>query len=347
MRCLLACLVVLGAVSGARALPPILPAAERARTVPAGVFVEDPAGRGRAAAARGDTIWFGGDDGGGVAFEGGVWDWEAIVADPLQGWTRVDATQNDAVHFARVSASSFAGDPCVPMIENTAGMLWCGVHEDEALCRGYATGMGYGNDFRQSARSPSLAIDWAQEALQIEFAYFNDTEPDYDYTHIYVLCYDAGGALVEEHWVAGLTGVLGSAASPALFQQTIAAGTLSPLARSVALELRMVSDGGWSDEDGLYDSACGPFAADEVVLRVGAQPVVRFDFDDGPQGWDFAAYPGLGAYMTSIPEEVWRNWIPVPCGLSGRVLGFVDPQDRRHPGGHHEFGYSAPLPRGG
>lgn len=298
--------------------------------------------------ARPDTVWFGGDDGGGVAWEGGVWDWDAIAGDPLQGWTRVDATLNPAVHFGWVNAAAFAahGDPCAPMLAGTAGMLWCGVHEDEADCLGYATGMGYGNDFSQSALSPLLAIDPDLEELRVGFAYFNDTEPDCDPVEVRVRCLGAGGAEIADLELDAFTGIAGSAASPALYERALAAGTLPPATQSVRLELRMTSDAGWSDEDGGYDCACGAFALDDVSLRIGTQPAQAFDFTTGAQGWSFAVGEPVGAFMASLAPEVWQGWVPEGCALSGRVLGFVDPADRRHPGRHHEFGYSAPVPRG-
>ena len=56
----------------------------------------------------GDTVFFGGDDGNGVAFEGGVWDFDTIVSDPLQGFTSRDKTANPGDYFARVTANDFA-----------------------------------------------------------------------------------------------------------------------------------------------------------------------------------------------------------------------------------------------
>ena len=308
---------------------------------------------------RGDTLWFGGDDGSGHPFEGGVWDFETIGGDPFQGWRSVDMTCNRATYFSHVSEDSFLlhGDTCIPIAAENAGMIWCGVHTDEAIARDFITGMGYQNSMCQRAFSPEFPIDPALDDIDLGFAYFNFTEWDYDYTYVYVLGFDAGGDLIAEVELEDLDGVHGDPWNLALFAGTgpeVPAGTLDPLTTHVRIEFRATSDGGWSDEDGLWDSPCGPFGADDVSIAVGSAHVV-YDFEAGAQDWSFDKCAGIGDYTTLIDEATWEPWVDgagvlCHCGLGGNVLGFVDVEGSPFspPGMYDEqkqLAYSSVLPR--
>jgi hypothetical protein len=133
---------------------------------------------------RSDTVWFGGDDGAGVAVQGEVWDFESPGSNGFQGWTSIDLTANPDVYFGRVTAADFTvhGDPCVPIQTGNAGMLWCGIHEDEADLRDFVAGMGYQNHMCQRALSPVWPIDPVSDGVDLAFLYFNNSEHNYDYT---------------------------------------------------------------------------------------------------------------------------------------------------------------------
>ncbi len=311
----------------------------------------------RRSATRPDTVWFGGDDGNGIAFEGGVWDWDSIAADSLQGWYAIDEVANPGIYFARVTAADFAahGDPCTPMIAGTGGMLWCGIHEDEAIRRDFPTGMGYQNRMCQWAVSPEYAIDPSTDQIAMSFSYFNYTEPDWDYTRLYVRCFGAGGALLDEREVEHFTGVIGSAETPGTYDDVLAqAGVLDPGTATVRIAIEVWADYAWSDEDGLWDSPCGPFAADDITISVGTN-MNSYDFEEGSGGWTFERCQFAGSHMAVIPEVVWSQWIDeqiaCPCNLAGNVLGFIDPESPYWPPGltpgQKEAGVSGPVPRSG
>ncbi len=309
-----------------------------------------------------DEVWFGGDDGNCIAFEGGVWDWDTGIppSDTLQCWTVIDALGNPAIYFGHATADSFAahGDPCEPVYDG--GMLWCGIHEDEAVERDFVGGMGYQNRMQQYAFSPAFAVNPETATIDIEFLYFNDTEPNYDYTHVYLRCYDAGDELIEEYNIDSFTGVIGSFPSdPAHHAAEITPGTLPAETETIQLELRMLSDGGYSDEDGSYDSVCGPFGVDNVVIAVSDPPLeesAAYDFNDGPQGWTFAKGEGGGTYVSVVDEETWQEWVDAAgadCGgaLDGNALAFVDRADSPYtppgiPNHSHQVVVSGAVPRG-
>ncbi|MCK4412319.1 MAG: hypothetical protein KAY32_02120 [Candidatus Eisenbacteria sp.] len=280
-----------------------------------------------------DIHWFGGDDGSGLAYEDGVWDWDTIVSDPLQAWESFDQTTNPAVYFGWVVQNDFTshGDPCTPTPPDDWGMLWCGIHEDEADDRDFVTGMGYQNGMNQSAFSPRYDID-SETTIDLSFSYFNDTEEDYDYTHVYILCYDSSDELIDEHLLDSFTDIIGSFPSdPASYVGSVPAGTLDYDTDEIQIEFRMVSDGSYSDEDGDYDCACGPFAVDDITIGLSkGRSTTRADyhFDDGPEGWTFAKKPGAGTYMSVVPESEWSLWLE-SAGVTGynhtgNVLSLVD-----------------------
>ena len=300
-----------------------------------------------------EIIWAGGDDGNGIAFEGGIWDWDTIVTDPLQGWHSIDQTCDEHVYFYRVTEADFIahGDPCNPMFPDTPGMLWCGIHEDEALWRSFPGGMGYQNGMCQNAISPEHEIHPATEDLAVEFEYFVDMEDGFDFAYAYVLCFDATGELLEERELGQLTGIVGSPDLPATFSGILPAGELNPLTVTVKIMLRVCADGGWSDEDGLYDSACGPFAADNVGVQIGTSSYL-YRFNTGPDGWIFEKCPGVGAFMAVVHEDTWSDWL-IAAGLSSWTMAenavtFADQSSGGYPTqppGHREMGISGPVPR--
>ena len=302
---------------------------------------------------QGDTIWFGGDDGTGYAVEGGLWDFEGVGGQgDFQGWTSVDVTENTADYFRRVTGEDFAGDPCVPMFPGTIGQIWCGVHEEEAYQLDYVTGMGYGNHFCQYARSPKFAPG----DVSVTFEYFCDSEHDYDYTYLYVICFDADGVA----WPDGhlqfeqLHGVIGSYDAPESYSGGVDSAQFPAWADSVAFEIRFVSDGAWSDEDGLYDSACGAFGADDIELVVGTE-VLAADFEEDGGGYTFSRCEGAGTFMGLVDEATYSQWLDymgVLCGceLSGWVIEFNDEDDSPytipgHPELQRECGVSGTVDR--
>jgi len=307
--------------------------------------------------AQGDTVWFGGDDGTGYAVEGGVWDFEGDGGlGDLQGWTSIDLTANLDDYFGRVSAADFDADPCNPMMNlpDSEWQIWCGMHEAQAAELDYVTGMGYGDEFCQSAFSPLFPVG----DVSIEFSYFNDTEVDWDYTFLNVLCFDSGGELVTDGEIEleRLTGDIGSPDSPATWTGGISAASLPAGTESVQFEIRVKSDGAWSDEDGLYDCLCGPFAADDITVDVTGSPThfADFEFDEG--GYSFGRCEGVGVFMGLVDETTYMQWIDYfqitcPCDIRGWALEFNDEENSPylypgHASGQHEQASSGIVDRG-
>jgi hypothetical protein len=287
---------------------------------------------------RVDTVWFGADDGAGNALfspdladpNDAKWTWDHGGADPFEGWTSVDMTVNDGVYFYRVNAAAFAGDPCVPMFPGEVGEIWCGMHEAAADAHDWVGGMGYANDFCQSAKSPYLTCVGLHN-VTVGFKFFNDSEPLYDYTYLYVLAYDNAATpnLLEEIEVTHYDGIIGAYNAPVTQSKTMLAAELPAATQKVKVEFRFKSDGGWSDEDGYWLTNCGPLAVDDIAITVTGGGSGTYDFTTTAEGWTFSTCPGIGAFMAVWPQETWEDWIttvnlPCPCSLTNNVLGCVD-----------------------
>jgi len=308
---------------------------------------------------RQDTAWFGGDNGSGVAYVGGIWDFEDPGSNGFQGCTSIDLTVNPGVYFYRVTAADFTshGDPCTPMILGTPGQIWCGIHQDEADLRDFIAGMGYQNMMCQRAFSPMYTgFNPTSQAIDLSFTYFNHTEPGFDYSYVYILCYDAADELIEEYTVATFDGVQGDYQIPATYNEgvEVPAGTLPTETVKVQVEFRMTADGGWSDEDGQWDTPCGPFAADDVVVTVGSS-TNTYNFNDGAQGWTFDKCEGAGAWMHIVHDYEYQEWLDdlgLTCGctLVGDAVGFVATMCANGPGvvpGLKEQFETGTVPRAG
>ncbi len=289
---------------------------------------------------RQDTLWFGGDNGSGLAVLGERWNFQTPGSNGFQGCISWDETADPGVYFGRVTASSFTshGDPCTPMIEGTPGMLWCGFHEDEAIARDFVAGMGYRNYQCQKALSPEYSINPATQAVDLAFQYFNHSEPAYDYTYVNILCYDVIHDLIETYEVAAIDNIVGDASAPAFFDEGVEApaGSLPSGTTRIQIEFRFVADQGWSDEDGLWDSPCGPFAADDVTIAVGGT-THDYTFDASAEGWQFEACPGIGAYMHIVHDYEYQEWLDdlgltCDCTLIGDAIGFVSTMCASGPG---------------
>lgn len=305
---------------------------------------------------RQDTVYFGGDDGTGYAYEGGIWDFEGTGgAGDFQGWTSIDVTADPDVFFYRVTEEDFYTDPCNPMFPApSTGQIWCGIHEETANGYDYISGIGYKNYMCQSAYSPEFAAG----DMAISFDYFQDSEEDFDYTFLYVLCYDGTGELLEDGEIEldRIDGLVGSPETPETWTGNVEANDFPAGTATVRFEFRFEADGGWSDEDGLYDCACGPFAADNVSLTVGTETHLA-DFEEDADGYTFAKCEGAGVYMGLVDEATYVQWLDFVglacnCTLTGWALEFNDEEGSQytipgHLAGQREQAFSSIVDRGG
>jgi hypothetical protein len=175
-----------------------------------------------------------------------------------QGWTQVDNTaQVDTFShvddFSGLGGGEYGG--LVP-IEGTKSM-WCGARDwdhqivgcpgsFEYLCA-WVCAPGYGNGWNQMLQSDAIPF---QGLLTFSYHGYFDSEPDYDQTFVE---YDAGAG----NWVeiAMYDGVI----------DTIAIHELLLSQAATKLRFHFISDGAWSDQDGLWCTD-GAFIVDSLVV---------------------------------------------------------------------------------
>jgi hypothetical protein len=345
----------------------VVPPPAHARPPDAAPLIIEPARRPdpgaatvRLAAARADTIDFGyyetREDGLKYAVLGETWTWDHGGADPLEGWTPDDLTENDADFWRQVTETIWVaeGNPSPwPRMNASEGIALCGARKGYADSLGWFGGVGYGNFWCQRLTSPAFEYD-GTDAVDLSFHYFNDSEIDYDFSRVFV---ESGSTrtLLNEPGFTGRVGIddLGVIA-PALYTRSI---TNAELGGGVdSREFRIVfefwSDSGVSDEGDsleIRDSFYGPFGVDDVVVD-GSNldpPIARvFDFEDGLQGWTASHCPGVGSFLGSAPLSQYVLSDPCSCTLAGNVLEMHDAVNQ-HPDGQHERAISPIIDRAG
>jgi hypothetical protein len=214
-------------------------------------------------------------------FEGPSW----------QGWTKEDYTAQVDLWW---HITNFDGDPD-PMggkyfpIEGTYSM-WCGTPggDDNYLC-GWAAAPGYGNNWDQSLVSDEITLT---ESVSLDFTMVHHVEGG-GYDEVYV---EYQNDLDE--WVVANT--YGSGSCDTVYYDAMVVDTSTITTGNTKLRFHFVSDGAWSDEDGLLNTS-GACIVDSITIYVdGAQHDFE-NFETGTQGqtaigkWTGEAFAGYVA----------------------------------------------------
>jgi hypothetical protein len=188
------------------------------------------------------------------------------------GWTHVDNTATASPMFHLDSYLAYDG----------SYSWWCG-----QLDAGFAGGDGYANGWDQRLDLPATDISGASYPI-LTFAYRFDSEPAYDFTYVQA---ESSGAYVNLN-----NGYDGSSAG---WQDIGTYGfVLSTYDNPVRVRFRFISDGAWSDADGLYDSDGGAFHCDNIRIfdYFGGY---EYFYDDGESG---------GLCVPSVPASSGDWW---------------------------------------
>lgn len=268
-------------------------------------------------------------------------DFDDGVAPSAQGWTSVDGTAQKGDFFHVAGASELNGGQgggLVPIEGNRS--LWCGAAPSTSpLFCSYATLPGYGNGWQQLFASQTLNCDSIHFCYKIRW----DSEPGYDQT--FVEYYNSAFF----SWFAlPVTG--GSYSGSGTRVECI---DLTPVNQTTRLRFRFQSDGGLSDEDGLYPTD-GAVLIDSITVACyngGNQTLLLYEDFEGEapgakvtdDGWwatqptpafgDFAAmYPGsdvlqedpcvtndsnLWAFFTTPAFASYNCHLPEPVPTQG------------------------------
>ncbi|UCF05833.1 MAG: T9SS type A sorting domain-containing protein, partial [bacterium] len=217
-----------------------------------------------------------------------------------QGWTQVDRTaQPDTFthvdDFDGLGGGSWGG--LVPL-EGTKSM-WCGTRpdtNDPYLCS-WIDAPGYGNNWDQMLVTDPI---YFTGILTWSYKGHFDSEPDWDQTFIE---YDAGGFDWRE--IATYEGEMDTTAVHELHLPHV----------STKLRFHFVSDGSWSDQDGLWDTD-GAFIVDSITIADEQGFIDYEDFEAASVGdkdvgiWHASTKTAYGIY-----SKLWSNlWETDPCG---------------------------------
>ncbi len=255
----------------------------------------------------------------------GWWQFDTAAGQPdEQGWTKHDITGPPDVNF-HVDGSVAGGAGCCPIVPVTGvKSMWCGAcpSADEIYC-GYSSLPGYGNSWYQSLITQTLACT----TLSLTYTAVWDSEPAYDFT--YVQYWDGTSEAWVDLPVDGGAGKYDGIGGPLVENFVI-----NPPDYSTVVRFFFVSDGAWSDEDGLWPTNEGAFKVDDITLACtdqGSGFSYSEDWEDevcGQKGsndgvWHSASTPGFGVYAAL------RNGAGViqedPCRrLISNLWGFFD-----------------------
>jgi len=163
--------------------------------------------------------------------------WFDDIEGDVSGWSSVDFSAGATPHFHTDAYMAYEG----------TNSWWCGNFD-------YDTDGGYGNGWDDRLIIPTTDLSGATYPI-LTYAFRHDSEAGYDFTYVQA---ESGGVFVNLNrgyddtvpWTdIGLYGFI-----------------LETYDNPLNVRFRFVSDGAWSDEDGLYLSVGGGFMCDIVKV---------------------------------------------------------------------------------
>jgi hypothetical protein len=248
----------------------------------------------------------------------------------MEGWIGVDESYSNLGYFRRVASSDPRFTSATKCVGSAGGLggsysFWCGEFPGEADALCFGTGQGYGNLWNICIQH---SFTYGGGNATLGFQYKNETEDGFDYSFVYVDT-TGNGNDVE---VASYTGVVSGTASI-----TLAPGSQLPrVAKPIKIRFCVATDGAWSDEDGLFPTACGAFAVDNISITGAITHAA--DFETSDNGWTLSPHrPGLGGEWANIyhVNDLPPTMLPCACALYDSVLALFDDHN-----GHNNYAYN-------
>ncbi|MFN8546950.1 MAG: FlgD immunoglobulin-like domain containing protein [Candidatus Eisenbacteria bacterium] len=316
------------------------------RTVEDFLQHRDIPSRGPMNAAGRDTVYFGYYqmiNGEAYAVPGESWTFDHGASDPMEGWRTQAVGQPQTAFFRQVTSSTWAGHGNQAAFPNItgAGVAWLGRMEDEADASCWAAGLGYGNVWDQQLVSPAYVLAPTPRQMTLNWKCFVDSEANFDSLYVRFV--------FENNATLTLARYDGKVGDPALHDPMLASAVIP--AASVAghvwgkLTFEFTSDGGWSDEDGMYATDYGPVVIDDVEIQQSNWTHSFWGFETGLDGWT-PTFPPLGPTYAGVVASSSFQIDPnaaCNCKISGNVLEAFNSTQDPHPSGQHERLYSPIL----
>lgn len=235
----------------------------------------------------------------------------------MDGWVGVGSPADTADHFHVQDASAVGS--CV-IAGNRS--LFCGLTAGECadLCYKDVSGTGYGDWWRQAVATRNYVYD-AGYQVGLSYDYSNETEWDFDSTHVKLQVYSALMSRWEDHAVLvsysgtvsgsetiDVDSYMGSVGTPVIFR----------------FVFQFVSDLCYSDEDGVDPTACGAFALDSYSVTGNVTDDEDFEAVDVgslPAAWSHPIEPWCGDFAAA--KHLDDLPIPItapPCGPLSNLL---------------------------
>jgi hypothetical protein len=247
----------------------------------------------------------------------GQWDFDEGGAEcdgtDEQGWTRADLTaQLDCFfHIDDFNGISPGNKGYLVPIEGLQS-LWCGARRDSSLegISSYATLPGYGNEWDQSWFFKCITAG-PSDNVTIKYYITWDSEPNYDNTTVEYATKSTCDSLDIEDLTPSDWNILQTYNSN--MQKQYGSYTILASEHQGAIRFRFhfVSDVGWSDEDGLYESD-GACIFDSVHVYINSNVVDYEDFEDEAVG-DTQTVDGDWFCQTPPSYSSDGMAIPHPC----------------------------------
>ncbi len=188
------------------------------------------------------------------------------------GWTHVD--------YTATATPQFHIDDYIPF--DGTDHWWCGTFD-------YDADGGYGNAWDDRLELPAVDVSGATYPV-LTFAHYYDSEENYDYTYVQA---KQGGVFVDLN--DGYDGLIPGGAWVDLGAYGYPLDTVDD---PVEARFRFISDGAYSDEDGLYESVGGAYHVDNIKIYDFYGGQVYF-LDDGSGG---------GLCTPSVPGAAGDYW---------------------------------------
>jgi hypothetical protein len=191
--------------------------------------------------------------------------WFDDVESGAAGWNTVDFSSDATPHFHVDTYMAYAG----------SYSWWCGSFM-------YDTDGGYGNSWDDRLDIPVTDVSAATYPV-FSYAFRHDSEAGYDFTYVQA---ESNGVFVNLN-----RGYDGAAAWSDI---GIYGFVMQSYDNPVVARFRFVSDGAWSDEDGLYLSVGGAFMCDNVRIFDYFGGAIYFN-DEVEPGDDYDCSPSVPA----------------------------------------------------
>ncbi|MCC7142017.1 MAG: T9SS type A sorting domain-containing protein [Candidatus Eisenbacteria bacterium] len=281
------------------------------------------------------------------AVPGDSWSFDHGAPDPFEGWYAVDLSANPVAYFQRITPTSWSGhtNAVNAPIAAGSGAAWIGAFEDQADALCWEAGLGYGNSWCQRWTSPALTYTGTGD-VTLTFDYFNDTEPNFDYTALKLRLGNGDEVAMNGLGFTDRVGITAGnfptfeAANFTAFNAQFAGQT------SFRFVFEFTSDGGWSDEDASYSTDYGPFAVDNINISgsVTGGPIT-YDYESSDGGWAASTCSPIGTFFGINNLSNYTVLDPCACNLAGNVMSFHQGTGDAgtHVYGQHVLAYSPPA----